>query len=814
MNGHDARGRSNGGAPARRAMVRWAARLVRRDWRQHLAIVVLLTVAVTAAVGLSCAAFNIAPASALARLGTATASFQIDEAAGFDAQLDAGTAWFGTIDPIGHRTVPVPGAVVTVDYRVQQPGGPFGSPMLALRSGRFPAVADEVAITTWVVATVGTGIGDVIDLDGTPRTVVGIVENPNDLDDRFVLLAPSELDTSATVEMLVGADADRIDGFRPPGGSRIETGRGTISDDLLAQVVMLVVTTLMLFLVALVATASFAVIAQRRLSQLGMITAIGATQRHVRLTMVASGAVTGIIASVVGVVAGVATWIVAAPHLETSVGARMDPWHLPWWLLAACVLLGTLASSAAAWWPGRSVSRVAPMAALSGRPPRPSPARRSGAVAVVLVVVGVVSLRAGSTTTDGELSPLQLVAMGVGLVTLIGGLLLVSPLVIRVVARAARRAPVATRLALRDLGRHQGRSGAALAAISLSLGIPVALAASAAAAENHRGMGNLGAEQLLVRASGVDGPFVPTADDIASLQRGIDAIDAAVSGLTITRFDVAADPATTVDPQLGALPIVSVVRARNDGFESVSPLYVATPATLAVRSTDDGVEIATTADGDLALVDPVEMQRNRQQRPPSEPIEVTGTLPDAYSSLPQALITADALESRGWVAMPSGRWLVSASGSLSAEQVRSVREIAAQHGLTVETRDTDDRLIGIRVGGVTAGMVLALAVLAMTIGLIRAEAAGELRTLTAAGATSTTRRTITAATAGVLALAGALIGIVGAYLGLGAGHLSALTPLPVPDLATVVVGTPIVATVAGWLLAGREPAAISRRPLA
>jgi len=43
----------NGGIPARRAVVRWATRLFRRDWRQHLLILSLLTVAVAAAVGFS-----------------------------------------------------------------------------------------------------------------------------------------------------------------------------------------------------------------------------------------------------------------------------------------------------------------------------------------------------------------------------------------------------------------------------------------------------------------------------------------------------------------------------------------------------------------------------------------------------------------------------------------------------------------------------------------------------------------------------------------------------------------------------------------
>jgi putative ABC transport system permease protein len=50
--------------------------------------------------------------------------------------------------------------------------------------------------------------------------------------------------------------------------------------------------------------------------------------------------------------------------------------------------------------------------------------------------------------------------------------------------------------------------------------------------------------------------------------------------------------------------------------------------------------------------------------------------------------------------------------------------------------------------GVTAlGIVIALAMLVMSGGLIRAEAAQGLRTLTAAGASGTTRWMITAATA-------------------------------------------------------------------
>src|SRR5215207_1366641 len=109
--------------------------------------------------------------------------------------------------------------------------------------------------------------------------------------------------------------------------------------------------------------------------------------------------------------------------------------------------------------------------------------------------------------------------------------------------------------------------------------------------------------------------------------------------------------------------------------------------------------------------------------------------------------------------------------------------------------------------------LLALAILAMPVGLIRSESAGDLRTLTATGATSRIRRTLTGATAGSLALLGALLGVAGAYLVLTATYyddLGYLSHLPLLYLALAVVGVPLAATAAGWLLAGREPPAIAR----
>jgi uncharacterized membrane protein len=70
----------------------------------------------------------------------------------------------------------------------------------------------------------------------------------------------------------------------------------------------------------------------------------------------------------------------------------------------------------------------------------------------------------------------------------------------------------------------------------------------------------------------------------------------------------------------------------------------------------------------------------------------------------------------------------------------------------------------------------------------------------------------TASTA-TLALLGALLEIAGAYIALAATYrddLDYLSDVPVVYLVLAVVGVPLVASAAGWLLAGREPPAIAR----
>jgi putative ABC transport system permease protein len=424
-------------------------------------------------------------------------------------------------------------------------------------------------------------------------------------------------------------------------------------------------------------------------------------------------------------------------------------------------------------------------------------------------------LYVGSDFSDRGPNATETLLLVFGTLAVIAGVLLVSPALIRGVGRVARWLPVGGRLALRDLSRYPGRSSAALAAIALALGIPSVIVAATAAAENASPLSNLAPHQILIRPDDTNGPFAADPADIERIEAGIARLSGVIGESDVTQLDVVRDPAFPPDPEIGRMVSVSVVQRFDDGWEHLDSVYAATPEVLDALGIGDGVveggEVVTSRTGDLSLFGMQGAASPRQSD--GEPLRATGTLPATYTSLPSALIDPAAAEVRGWEVVPSGRWLIETPQPLSAAQVDQARDIAARSGFVIETSEGGSDLRMVRLGAGLLGMMLAIAVLATTVGLIRGESASELRALTAAGATKATRRGITAVTAGALALLGAMLGIASAYIALIAGRIEHLMPLPWLDLALIGLVTPALATIGAWLLAGREPAAIARRPL-
>ena len=804
----------SGGAPARRAIVRWALRLLRREYRSQTLVMALLTLAVAAATAGASAAFNLAPAEGNAARGSADHSLHFEDAdpTGMGVDIAAAEEWFGTIDVIGRRYAPLPGVFEPVELRSQDPDGAFSAPMLALVDGRYPTTNDEMAPTDALAEVLEVGIGATVDLDGTTWTVVGTVENPSDLSDAFALVDPRHAVNSGDVTILVDGGADRVRSFRAPSGASPAASMGAGDEGVIAAAGVLVAAAILLALVSLVAAAGFVVVAQRRLRQLGMLAAIGATERHLRLVTVANGAAIGLVAALAGSVIGLAAWFALVPALEGAVGSRIAASNVPWWLIGTAMTLAVVAATVAAWLPARSAARVPIVAALSGRPPRPQPPTRSATWGAPLFVVGVALLATVGTVLESFVD--VALVMG-GVVLLMVGLLLLAPVTtIRAVASLAERAPVPVRLALRDLARYWARSGAALAAISLALGIAAAIVlGSSVALYDSNAEGNLSESQLMVRLGEIPagGDVLPIPDrsraELDQLEGAVSRIGVALGGATVAPIDVALAPDFE---GIDGLPAMVLSELVSPGFRRIlSFLYVATPELLDhydvdLDAADPSTEILTVETGELWLepIDP-EVVRDPTQLSPG------------YTSLPGSFITPAGLSHRGWDTARAG-WLIDATAPISDDQLAEAVQVAASAGITVETRDTQGDLYALRTGATAVGIAVALGILAMTVGLIRTEAAGDLRILTATGATSRIRRSITAATAGVLALLGALIGTAGAFLGISAAHvrdLGALIPVPGSHLLLIGVGVPLAAAAAGWLLAGREPSMDARRAM-
>ncbi|HEX2495298.1 MAG TPA: ABC transporter permease, partial [Gaiellaceae bacterium] len=792
------RGPAHGGIAARRALVHWAWRLFRREWRQQILVVTLLTVAVAAAIGSVTVAYNSgADRSNEAEFGSADQRLSLDggNPRALAATLPGLRQQYETIDIIGHRSLAVPGAVEQVEFRSQDPRGPYGGPRLALHRGNYPEGRDQVAVTDGVANLLGLEIGETLSLDGGRRTVVGIVENPADLSDEFALVSPSSAGPPDHVSVLAKGDGSRPD--MEPGPAVVnQSMRG--NDNPADELLMFSVATIFLLLASLVAAAGFAVIAQRRLRQLGMLAAIGATEKHLRLVVMTNGAVVGAIGALIGSVVGLALWLALVPTLETALDHRLDRLSLPWMLLGSIVLLAVVGATAAAWWPGRAVARVPVMLALSARPLRPKPAHRSAIVAAALIAAGIGSL----AFSNRDRAPLIIA----GLLAVILGTLLLGPLAIRIFARAAGHAPIAPRLALRDLARYQARSGAALAAITLALGIAAAVVVTAAAEEKKDDdeaaatLPNLSDRQIRVYTGETSDPELlslplQTPAQLTASAARVRQLAAGLGQATVIPLRKAIQPGDTpLVTQEGDRALVAVSLSKQTGPERWShgsSLYVATPALLRYL----GIDPATVDPSADFLADPTVPTdklmilgfRARDHLPVTnvqriDSRHVLGSGGVDIGSAPSSFVTLSGLRRHGWKQVPSG-WLVESGGPLTSEQIDAARELAAGADLTIETQREGTSLATPIAIATAAGALLALVILAMTVGLIRSESAGDLRTLTATGATGRIRRTLTAATAGALALLGALLGVAGAYLALAAtyhddlGHLGRIPVL-------------------------------------
>ncbi|MGH9091438.1 MAG: FtsX-like permease family protein [Acidimicrobiales bacterium] len=843
---------ADGGTPARRAVVRWAWRLCRREWRQQFLIFALITIAVAATiVGSAVATNNPQPAD----FGFGTAQDAITFTT-WDAHAEGVVAnlehRFGRVELIENETRSIPGSIDTFQLRAQDPRGPFGGPMLSLESGQYPVGAGEVAVTSGVASAFHLHVGDVWRVGGVPRQVVGTVENPQSLLDEFALVAPGQVRQPTQVTALFDAHGALPDSI----GNHVQTPATVAqSNPLNPETISLAALALGMLLIALVSVGGFTVLAQRRLRSIGMLEATGATDRNVRLVVRANGTVVGIVGAVAGFLLGLVAWLAYRPSLEQSAHHVIGVLALPWAVVAAAMVLAVVAAFLAASRPARAVTRVPIVTALSGRPPPPRQVHRSMIPGVACLVVAFLLLGYSGSTNHGNGSG-GAPELLLGIVLLIPGLILLAPFLLTIAARLGRRAPIASRLALRDLARYRARSGSALAAISVGVlaAVIVMLAASARYGNvlDYAGP-NLAANQLAlhVNAPPAGKPLVRrnAAGRLVPVKHHpVETASPAELAASARRI------AGGLGAQLVPLESPDVSLVGTEGGRSWNgAIYVATPRLLrafgiAPSEIQPDADILSSRPG-LSGVSGLDLYYGPGNGVPGgtftgtgggpgggpggtsssctaaghcvpDPvIQEVGALPSGTSA-PNTVVTEHAVRTLH-LRSSTQDWLVVGSQPFTAAQVSSAQLEASTSQLSVESKNDQPTSTAVITWATVFGIVIALGVLGMSVGLVRSETAGDLRTLAATGASSFTRRTLTAATAGALGFLGALLGTLGGYIGMIGwlrgnslnGGIAALGNVPVADLLLVLLGMPAFAAVVGWVFAGREPAAMAHQAI-
>jgi putative ABC transport system permease protein len=838
----------NGGLPARRAVVRWAVRLLRREWKQQLLILALITAAV-AATFIASAVATTTPASPAGVLGTAQYAVTFS---GTNARITSDIAavqdHFGRTDVIETQPESVPGSVQTFNFQAQDPRGPFGQPLLSLINGSYPTGANQVAVTSGLASELHLSIGSTWTFGGVTRKVTGIVDNPQSLLDQFALVAPGQVTTPDNVTVLFdapGKTADQVSAALP-GKPPITSAQSLANTNPInPETISLAAAVLGMLLIALVGVGGFSVLAQRRLRSIGMLASQGATQQQIRLVVRANGVATGVAGAAAGFIIGMIGWLLYRPTAESSAHHLIGTFQLPWTVIIVSMVLAVLATYFAASRPAKAISRVPVVAALSGRPPEPKPAGRLVPPAgIVLLVISFLLLGAAGATSGngGGGQGSQMLELVVGLLLLCVAVIMLSSACLGLVAWLGRRFPISVRLALRDLARYRSRSGPALAAIAISTLIAVIVCVESAGrfanVLDYAGP-NLTSNQLIVYTAA--GPYGggqgPGNGNGQSSAPTLSAAAQAKVAQDIAKSIGTTEIATLYSTSAGLTHAAS-------GRQWSGPIYLATPQLLSLfgisaSEVNPDATILTMRPGlsAMSLMQLLYGQGNGQNFGgpggpgnswpcpagsclANPPIQEVSKLPSGTSA-PNTVVTEHAVQTLHLQSsITTSGWFIQAPNGLTAADIRDAQQAAAAAGLSVETRNSIPSLETIVNDATVFGIALALAILGLSVGLVRSEAARDLRTLSATGASGTTRRMLVATTAGALGFIGALIGMAGGYLaaiGFARSNqldgLSSLDAIPVVNLLLILVWMPLFAAVVSWLIALREPASISRQPL-
>jgi hypothetical protein len=275
--------------------------------------------------------------------------------------------------------------------------------------------------------------------------------------------------------------------------------------------------TLLLIEVAFITGAAFAAGTRRRLREIGLLGASGASEKHIRTTVIGEGLTIGLIGSSLGILLGIAVLLLGRPLLHRFVTRLITGLGVSVSDVLGPVAVALVSVLIAVWIPAKTASKIPTTTALQGRMPSSPPRRWVTPAGLIASVLGGLLITVSIASTS-NFSP-ALVAIGG--VMVVGGVAMLASPILAGVSTLADHVPATGRLVLRDSGRHRTRSAVAVAAIMVILLAPAILATMSETSDQQNLLYGLPepSNQLLL-SGGWDPAFGPTPmeeDDIATV---------------------------------------------------------------------------------------------------------------------------------------------------------------------------------------------------------------------------------------------------------------------------------------------------------
>lgn len=665
-----------------------------------------------------------------------------------------------------------------------------------LRDGAWPSGPGEAVADLNAAKTNGLAVGDVVRVGAGSHAVearvVGMVDSPSASAGGSLYLPWADLQRWSSTLYVDGiayagegaeAAAAGTGATVRPTDEFVQDRQAEITREVdVIAVLLLVFAAIALFVSVLVIANTFSILFAQRRRDLALLRCVGATRRQLLRSIRLEACVLGVASAGLGLVAGTLAGrgLVAVARARMPSGTMGEATVSPAWY-AGAFTVGLLVTVVAAWLPTRTVVRVSPLAAL--RPDTGVDVRTTAGR--VRTAAGLLAVAAGAGLLLVAMSGHQVVVMLAGGMLAFTGVLMLGPLLMPALVRAAgalgrgATARLATGNAVRNPRRTAATTASLLVGVTLTTAVLTGLASSRSAVADDMDTSHPLDLALTSAAQPVPGALLADVRSSAGVHaaEAVDGVVATVAGVGEVPV-LAPDPASAVvrDPTILPAPGTLVLP-----YDLLPDGNVPRRVEVTVDGRTERLLLSTRDGwGEAALVAPATL----------------------------ALLGGDPLPRAVWVRADESADAEDLAGDLGALATNAGADLTDGLAERAWVELQLDILTGSVVALLGIAVVIALIGIANTLGLSVLERARENALLRALGLTRRQLRRMLAAEAVLLSVVatvlGTVIGVVFAWVAVrtlvDVAIDDATVVLPWGQLAVVV----LVAGVAG-LLAGVLP---------